>query len=238
MQEIGKASKKATITKKWGVRETIFAIWIGLGLASLLPVAAHLDASLPIFTVLWLVVPLITVLLSRDAARVGFRAVSVRELEVMAAANLGLLLLVMAIFEPWSDAYGTLVREALAGDATFAWLGRYASPSGWILMFLFSATVTIFAEELFFRGWLLQWLRRRMGRWPAVLVQAGLFAVPQAIPALFLTPVQAIVWTGAYAFLGVGVINGWTAARTGSIWPGVIAAPLMNLIVTLLVLSR
>jgi hypothetical protein len=52
---------------------------------------------------------------------------------------------------------------------------------------------------------------------------------------LLLNPVQALVWVGAYAFLGVGAINGWAAARTGSIWPGAIAAPLMNLIVTALV---
>lgn len=228
---------KETSRQGLGVRETAFAVWIGLALASLLPVAAHLDATLPVFTVIWLVVPLVSVLIARNAARVGFRALPVRDLVIISAINLVLLLLVMAVFEPWSGAYGTLVREATAGDPTFAWLLRYPSPAGWLFMFLYSATVTIFAEELFFRGWLLQWLLQRMGQWRAILVQAALFAVPQALPALFLTPLQAAVWIGAYAFLGVGVVNGWTAARTGTIWPGAIAAPLMNLIVIMLVLA-
>jgi membrane protease YdiL (CAAX protease family) len=172
----------------WGLRETSFTVWVGLALASLLPVAAYLDATLPVFTVIWLIVPLVSVLRARNAERVGFGAVALRELAIMAGLNVALLLLVMAIFEPWSDAYGTLVREAIAGDPTFAWLHRYQSPSGWLLMFIYSATVTIFAEELFFRGWLLQWLLQRMGQWRAILLQAALFAVPQALPALFLTP--------------------------------------------------
>jgi membrane protease YdiL (CAAX protease family) len=228
---------KETSGQGWGVRETASAVWIGLALASLLPVAAHLDATLPVFTVIWLLAPLVSVLRARNAARVGFRALPVRDLVIISAINLVLLLLVMAIFEPWSGAYGTLVRAATAGDPTFAWLLRYPSPAGWLFVFLYSATVTIFAEELFFRGWLLQWLLQRMGQWRAILVQAALFAVPQALPALFLTPLQAAVWIGAYAFLGVGVVNGWTAARTGTIWPGAIAAPLMNVIVTMLVLA-
>ena len=107
--------------------------------------------------------------------------------------------------------------------------------AGWLMMFLFSGLVTIFAEELFFRGWLLQLLQRRWSRWPAILLQALLFALLQAIPAFFLSPVQALVWIAAYSFLGVGLINGWAASRTNSIWPGLIAATFMNLIATMLV---
>lgn len=222
-----------SLKASWTLRETLFVIWVVAALAALYPVSAHLEASFPLFTVVWLVIPLLAVLLRRDARQVGFRAVSGRLLWPVTLLTLGLLLLVMLIFEPWSDAYGTLVREALESDPTFAWLARYEGPAGWLLMWLFSALVTIFAEELFFRGWLLQWLLRRTNRWAAIFLQAALFALPQALPALFLSPLQAAVWVGAYAFLGVGVINGWAAARTNSIWPGVIAAPLMNLVVTI-----
>lgn len=230
-------NREAETGHSWTVREIISVLWLGLALASLLPVARHLDANLPIFTMIWLAAPLAIVVRSGDARGIGFAAVPWRQLAVMAGTNLGLLLLVMALFEPWVDAYGTLVREATAGDPTFAWLLHYPSPQRWLLMYLYSATVTIFAEELFFRGWLLQWLQRRTSPWRAILLQAALFALPQALPALFLTPLQAVVWIGAYAFLGVGVVNGWSAARTGTIWPGAIAASLMNLIVTLLVLT-
>jgi membrane protease YdiL (CAAX protease family) len=208
-------------------------LWVVAALVSLYPVAAHLGAGFPFFTAIWLVVPLIAVLRWRNPALVGFRAIPPRLYWVTATTNLGLLLLVIVLFEPWSHAYGTLVREAIRGDATFAWLSHYNSPTGWLLMFLFSGLVTIFAEELFFRGWLLQLLLRRRSRWFAIFLQGLLFALLQALPALFLSPVQAVVWVGVYSFLGVGLINGWAASRTQSIWPGLIAATLMNLIVTM-----
>jgi len=216
------------------IRDVLFVLWVVAGLVSLYPVATHLETGFPFFTVIWLVVPLMAVLRWRNAALVGFRTVPRRLFWVTTAINLGLLLLVIALFEPWSHAYGTLVREATKGDTTFAWLAHYNSPTGWLLMFLFSGLVTMFAEELFFRGWLLQLLLRRWNHWSAILLQALLFALLQALPALFLRPVQALVWVGAYSFLGVGMINGWAASRTKSIWPGLIAATLMNLIVVMM----
>jgi hypothetical protein len=115
-------NREAESGHSWTVREIIFVLWLGLALASLLPVASHLDANLPIFTVLWLAAPLAAVMRSGDARRVGFTALPWRQLAMMAGINLILLLLVMALFEPWSTAYGTLVREATANDPTFAWL--------------------------------------------------------------------------------------------------------------------
>ena len=95
------------------------------GLVSLYPVATHLETGFPFFTVIWLVVPLIAVLRWRNAALVGFRTVPRRLFWVTTAINLGLLLLVIALFEPWSHAYGTLVREATKGDTTLESLVRH-----------------------------------------------------------------------------------------------------------------
>jgi membrane protease YdiL (CAAX protease family) len=216
------------------IPNTLFLLWVVAGLVSLYPVAVHLRAGFPFFTLIWLVVPLAAVLRSHNPALVGFRMAPARLFWGTAAINLGLLLLAMVLFEPWSHAYGTLVREAIKGDATFAWLARYPSPTRWLLMFIFSGLVTMFAEELFFRGWLLQLILRRRGRWFAIVLQALLFTLLQALPAFFLSPVQALVWVVVYSFLGVGLINGWAASRTNSIWPGLIAATFMNLIVTML----
>ncbi len=219
---------------QWGARETICITWVFAGLASLYPVASYLGSAFPVFTAIWLVVPMIAALRCRDASLAGFRTVYRRLLWISAGINLALLLLVIAVFEPCSGAYGTLIREAVKGDATFAWLVHYRPPISWLLMFVFSGLVTIFAEELFFRGWLLQLLLRKMKGWLAISLQALLFALLQALPALVLSPMQAAVWVGAYSFLGVGLMNGWSAARTKSIWPGLMAATLMNLIVTIL----
>ncbi len=225
---------ESSMQHRWSARETVFILWVSAGLASLYPVATYLGSAFPLFTAIWLVVPLIAVLRCRDASLAGFRTVPRRLLWISAGVNLAILLLVIAVFEPWSGAYGTLIREAVKGDVTFAWLVHYRPPLSWLLMFVFSGLVTIFAEELFFRGWLLQLLLKRMKGWLAITLQALLFALLQALPALFLSPVQAAVWVGAYSFLGVGLTNGWSAARTNSIWPGLIAATLMNLTVTIL----
>ncbi len=84
-------------------------------------------------------------------------------------------------------------------------------------MFLFTVLVTIFAEELFFRGWLLYWLGKRMTAFWAILLQALLFSLLQAIVAMFLSPTQTVVHIAFDTFLAIGVIGGWAAWRTHSI---------------------
>jgi membrane protease YdiL (CAAX protease family) len=71
-------------------------------------------------------------------------------------------------------------------------------------MVIFSGLVTIFAEELFFRGWLLQWLMRRMKLFQAVVVQAALFTLPQMLAALALPLLQGVLYTVVYSWLAVG----------------------------------
>ena len=97
-------------------------------------------------------------------------------------------------------------------------------------MLLYSGLVTIFAEELFFRGWLLQLLQRRVSKGWAIAIQAALFTVPQLLAALMLSPVQAAVYAAVYSFLAIGLVGGWAAARTQSIWPSLAAATLWNVI--------
>jgi membrane protease YdiL (CAAX protease family) len=217
--------------------EILFYAWVGLDLLLLLPLSVLLGASFPLFTLLWLAVPLVAVLRSRDASRVGFRPLAWGLFARTAALAFGLFALVMALVEPWAHVYRTLVEKALAAptpDITFAWVARYPGWPGLLSMALFSGLVTIFAEELFFRGWLLQWLLRRMKRWPAITLQAALFCLPQALAALIFPPLQAALWIIVYAWLGVGVIGGWAAARTGSIWPSLVSAVLMNLVLVAL----
>ena len=207
-----------------------------LALLTLPVVAAQLDAAFPIFTVVWLLVPLVAVLVNKNAASVGFRAVPLRELSWVTAVNMALVLLISALVEPWSHAYGRLLEIGRAGeppDSTFAWLIRYDSPVGWGGMVLFSGLVTIFAEELFFRGWLLQFLLRHMAHWWAIAIQAALFTLPQLLVALAMSPVQVTVYVLGYSWLAIGLVGGWAAARTRSIWPSLLTATLLNIIVCL-----
>ena len=97
-------------------------------------------------------------------------------------------------------------------------------------MLLYSGLVTIFGEELFFRGWLLQIFQQWMNNAWAILLQAILFSLPQLMAALLLSPMQGLIYASVYCWLGVGIIGGWAAARTQSIWPSLVSATIWNLI--------
>jgi len=226
-------------TMRQRIPKVVFFIWVTLGLMSLYPVMALLKGSFPIFTVIWLGVPLIAVLRTRDASIVGFTPISWKNLFAYSAIDLFILLILMLLFEPWSHTYLGLVTQAIAAsapDPTFAWIVRYPGVSGWFAMLVFSGLVTIFAEELFFRGWLLHILQRKMKPFWAVIIQATLFTLPQVLAALILPPLQGVLYTLVYAWLAIGVVGGWVAIRTQSIWPSVIGASLCNWVLTALVL--
>jgi hypothetical protein len=55
----------------WGSVETVFVSWVGAALAVLIPAALFLQGAFPVFTVVWLAIPLLAVTRSKDAARVG-----------------------------------------------------------------------------------------------------------------------------------------------------------------------
>ena len=215
------------------LRLALCQLWMIAILIGLFPLAAYMGSSLPIFTILWLLPVLIVLSVKKDAQCVGLGPIALRTLLTTAALALGGLLLVAVLVEPWSRAYTQLVRMALSAaqpDLTFIWLARIPGAGGFAVMLLFSGLVSLFAEELFFRGWLLQALAARLGlRW-AVLLQALAFALPNGLAAWVLPAPAGWAYLIAYTFLGVGLINGWAAAKTGTIWPGLLAATLSNLV--------
>jgi membrane protease YdiL (CAAX protease family) len=211
----------------------VFTIWALLALLALLPVSRLLHASFPIFTVLWIAVPLVVVWRVKDAGRIGFRSVPWRLLLQTSTINLGSLLLIMLIFEPWSHTYERLLALALSSltpDTTFAWLIRLPRVPALGAMTLYSGLVTLFGEELFFRGLLLQLLQKRMRTPWAVVVQALLFVIPNLLVAFALPFLQGFLYASIYTWLAIGLVGGWAASRTGSIWPSLISATLCNLI--------
>jgi len=219
--------------------EIVFLVWSLLALASLLPVTVLLHGTFPVFTVLWIIVPLIAVALSQDAGRVGFRSIPRQELIQVTALNLGGLLLVMLLVEPWSHTYQMLLEAVLSSqppDTTFAWLLRFQRMPALATMLLYSGSVTLFGEELFFRGWLLQLLQKRWGKAWAVIIQALLFTLPNLLASFALPPLQGTLYAVVYTFLAIGIIGGWAAARTNSIWPSLISATIINLVYVILVL--
>jgi membrane protease YdiL (CAAX protease family) len=227
--------------KKWTGQETFALIWLILAIAAAIIFSFWQAISLPVFTLLFLLIPLIVLLIRKNASKIGMGKVSSSQIFKWTAINLGALILIYAIFEPWSGAYTFLLDEATkanATDPTFTWLKMFAGVGGWLGMFLFSGVVTIFAEELFFRGWMLNLLKPKVGGLWANVIQAALFTLPQLVLALMMpTPIMGIVYGLIYAFGAIGMINGWAALQTGAIWPNLIAATVMNFILSLIILG-
>lgn len=234
MTEITPRSRTA-----WTQRETLALVWILGALVTAVGVSRFLVATLPVFTLLWLIIALVMLVVTRDARLLGMRAIPLPELVRVTAINLALWWGLMVLFEPWTHIYRDLVRLAVSGstpDPTFGWLERYPGAVGWVGMALFSGLVSLFAEELLFRGWLNLLLKRHMPTGWAVALQAAIFSLPQLVVAFIFPPLQAIIWIVVYSWLAVGVVGGWAAARTQSIWPSLISATLTNLLLTMLVL--
>ena len=218
--------------------EITFTIWAVLALAILIPVTQLLHGSFPIFTVVWILVPLVVVLKTKDASLVGFRTIPWGQFAQTTALNLGGLLLIMLPFELWSHTYENLLTLALsnhAPDTTFAWLIRFPRIPALGGMILYSGLVTLFGEELFFRGWLLQLLQKRLRAAWAVFLQAVLFTIPNLLVSFILPPLQGGLYALIYTWLAIGVVGGWAASRTRSIWPSLISATMCNLILVALI---
>ncbi len=212
--------------------EVIFIVWCILALASLFPIASLLNGSFPLFTLIWILVPLLAVARTKDASRVGVRQIAGGVFVQAAAINLLGLFVVTLLIEPWSHAYQMLVKAALASqppDTTFAWLLRFERLPALSAMFLYSGFVSMFGEELFFRGWLLQLLQKRLNAPWAILIQALLFTILNLFVIVALPPLQSILYL-IYTWLGVGIIGGWVAARTKSIWPSLFSVTVANLV--------
>ena len=218
--------------------EIVFVIWALLALAILLPAAQWLNGSFPILIVVWILIPLGAVLLKKDARRIGFRPIPWRQLAQTTAINLGGLFLIMLLFEPWSHTYQKLLALVLSSqspDTTFAWLLRFPRMPALSAMTLYSGLVTLFGEELFFRGWLLQLFQKRWGAAWAIFLQALLFVIPNLLVVFVLPSLQGLLYALIYTWLAIGMLGGWAASRTGSIWPSLISATMCNLVLVALI---
>ena len=226
---------------KWQRQDILALIWLVGGFALAVAFSLWLKVSIPLFSLIFLVYPLINLIKRREAAHIGMGQIPWRDFIKWTGINLAALMAVYAIFEPWSGAYTFLLEEATssgATDPTFAWLTHFDGLVGWAGMLLYSGLISIFAEELFFRGWLQNALRPQMGTVWANVIQAALFTLPQLIVAFIMpTPIMGLVYGLVYAFGAIGMINGWVATKAGAIWPNLVAATLMNLILSVLILG-
>jgi len=228
-------------TKIWGGQEILAVIWLIAAFILAVVVPIWQGLSLPIFTLLFLIIPLGNLIRHKNAKRIGMGKIEFGKILKWAAINLGALILIYAIFEPWSGAYRFLLLEATSSgstDPTFFWFRLFEGPAGFLGMFVFSGLITIFAEECCFRGWLLRTLAPKVGVFWANVIQAAIFTLPQLVVSFIMpSPTMGIVYGLVYSFGAIGMINGWVSMKAGAIWPNLIAASVMNLILSVLILG-
>ena len=130
----------------------------------------------------------------------------------------------------------TIINFVLTVIYGIAWIGIFGEPStntdlgtDWesssidiAFFFLSFAIVTPIAEELLFRGYILDSIKRMHGDWPAIIGSALLFALVHL--SLF----------GMVPFIMGGVIYGWLRIKTGSLLPSIACHMVWNLMVLVL----
>ncbi|KAA3635335.1 MAG: CPBP family intramembrane metalloprotease [Armatimonadetes bacterium] len=78
-----------------------------------------------------------------------------------------------------------------------------------ILIFVSVAVLAPIVEEIIYRGMLLSWLHRFMGKWPAIVLSAAVFA-----------GIHLIDWNARAAIPGlflIGIVLGWAALKRGDL---------------------
>ncbi|QRN82601.1 CPBP family intramembrane metalloprotease [Chloroflexota bacterium] len=222
---------------QWSRQETIALIWIVAAMVIAIAVSLWRGFPFPIFTLIFLLPPLIKLLVTKDAKRIGMGSMAWQTYLKWTAINLGILAAIYLIFEPLSGAYRFLVEEATqptTQDPTFFWIPTFNSPTNWIGLVFYSGLVSLFAEELCFRGWLLRGLTTKLGAGWANIIQAAIFTLPQlVITFLMPNPLMSVVYGLIYSFVAIGLVNGMVANQSGNIWPNLTAAVVINFILTL-----
>ena len=126
----------------------------------------------------------------------------------------------------------TIIDFLLTMIYAITWIGIFGEPSSntdlgtdWgsssidiAFLFLSVAIVTPIAEELFFRGYVLDAINRKHGDWTAIIWSAMLFGLVHIDP-----------FTMGQAFMG-GIIYGWIRMRTGSLLPSIACHMMWNML--------
>jgi membrane protease YdiL (CAAX protease family) len=100
----------------------------------------------------------------------------------------------------------------------------FSNPQGLELVMVFVAIVILapLAEELLFRGFIFQGIRRRLPFWPTAIIVSALFG---------LVHFQFNVGLDVFA---LSLVLCWLRERTGSLWPGILLHSAKNLVAFLL----
>jgi uncharacterized protein len=91
-----------------------------------------------------------------------------------------------------------------------------SGPRELVLMGLLILVAAPLAEEIFFRGFLLQGVARYLGFWPAAVLTSAVFALAH------------VFWQFFLPIFVLGLAFSWLFWRTGSLWSAIAAHATIN----------
>ncbi len=207
--------------------------WLGAAAVAAVAVPLLIGASLPVLTLVWLAIGALVLRRTGTPAALGLVRVPGREFARVTVAATVAMTVLFGIAEAMTHPYRELldlISDESSPDSTFAWVVEHGRGWGLVGFAVYGAFVTIFAEEIVFRGALMNRLRRRGAR-VAVAGTTVAFAAIQALPSALLSLPAAMGFLLIDAVLAVGVVGGVAAYRTRSIHPGLVAVTVANVAV-------
>ena len=210
-------------------------MWLTIAFLVTLLVFIYKTVDFPVFSIIWLIVSIL-IGLNQPVHILGFEKETLRSTLKLSGLFLVISWILIGFTEYFTGSYGALIdliQETGAKDMSFSWLRGSREMLNYLYFFLFTFFVSIFAEEAFFRGYLLKMLEDKYNKTIAIILQGILFSLPQIIVAFMLTPLEGISFVVLYSFVIYGVLSGYFAQRTGNIWPGLIVASVNNFLLTM-----
>jgi membrane protease YdiL (CAAX protease family) len=147
-------------------------------------------------------------------ADLGFTPVSRRWLGIATLLSIGIGV-VRAVGLDWLSVTFPVLNT---GSEALSDMLVFDEPAAMIITVILISTLVPLWEEMFFRGFIHNVLRNRLGMWAAILVSSLLFGLFHIIP------LQII---GAFT---LGILLAWLYEKSGSLWLPIFAHALNNLV--------
>lgn len=186
-----------------------------------------LNTTLPMGTVCCILCCAI-VLMKTDLARLGLRRVALGRFFSTSLVCLLMMSLPVLLLEPFTNSYTRIIESILQAPVVDLAFISLKTPGvvGIFLTISYLGCIGVAAEELFFRGVLIQTLKPRF-KVASIPLQALAFVAMNMLIMLVASPRDSFIYLVCYTLpLSLGL--GWAAYRTESIWPGLCALNLAN----------
>ena len=210
-------------------------MWLTLALLVMLLVVVFKDVDFPLFSMIWLILSIL-IGLNQKVYILSFEKHTIGHTLKESLKFLLISWVLIGLIEFFTGTYGALIdliQTSGSKDISFSWIHGPRGMTAYIYFFLFTFFVSIFAEEAFFRGYLLKVLQEKYKKKLANILQTVLFTLPQIIVAFMMPTLQGITFVTMYSIVIYGLMSGYFAQRTGNIWPGLMVASLNNFILTM-----